>query len=112
MFLEKRLKDMTILLNMKRYPQNYEAVVSIPKASGEPPIFSDTLAVLLETEEGKLLRATEQLRRDYLLEFGSAYGSTASAHYIFPAQEEDAKVERAVVVLRGDWVEFDFSPPL
>jgi hypothetical protein len=101
----KFLEGQTIYLHLTPKRAGYEAVVGVAKRWEDPPIDSATLAVLLESEEGTLLRPTRCPPAGPLVEVGSV-GATATACYRFAAPR-GVRLRRAIVILRGQWVEFD-----
>jgi hypothetical protein len=110
MQLRQDLNGMAVFLRIVATARTVEATLAIARPADSDPIEDDTVAVILETRNGRLLKPIDWPEPGALPETSLGGGSTAHARFLFrPVRGQPPK--RAIVVLRGDWVEYDLRAP-
>jgi hypothetical protein len=106
MSIRKDINGMAVFLAVEQGARGVEAVLAIARPLDSDPIRDDVVAVILETTDHHLLQPTAWPDPGFLPETSLGGGSTAHARFGFK-QRRGARLARAIVVVRGDWAEYD-----
>lgn len=92
-----------LYVDEERQTDQVAVTLAISKSLDTPPINDDTVAVILEDEQGRLLQPTGWPAPGVFPE-ARTRSTTASAEYLFA--RGNARIHRAIVVLQGEFIEF------
>ena len=102
------IDDFLVSVVLRERGRSIEAELLIAKPNDSAPIGDDMVALILETEDGTLLRATGWPGPGMLGE-ARTIGTTASGAFSFQ-RIRSKPPKRAIAVIRGTFLEFECGP--